>query len=195
MANQLDMRKSLAIRQLHQQGLSQREIAQTLGVSRGAVIRHLTQECSNSTKAPTGKVPTGSPDPNSTKVPTGSKSSEPSAEHVAEPTQESRTESSIAAESQLNARSRSRCASFHQIIIEKLDLGLDSHGPFVFALSIALGLRIWEIERETFAATTEKERGTYDRLGISRYRISHPRQTNDIRLSFLDLQRKIRARL
>ena len=90
------------------------------------MIRHLTHECSNSTKAPTGKVPTGSPEPNSTKVPTGSESSEPSAEHVAEPTQESRTESSITAESQLNARSRSRCASFHQIIIEKLDLGLDS---------------------------------------------------------------------
>jgi IS30 family transposase len=72
MANQLDMCKSLAIRQLHQQRFSQREIAQALGVSRGAVIRHLTIESSKSTKAPTGKVPTGSADPNSTKAPTGS---------------------------------------------------------------------------------------------------------------------------
>jgi transposase len=39
MADQLDMRKSLAITQLHQQGVSQRDVAQTLGVSRGAVIR------------------------------------------------------------------------------------------------------------------------------------------------------------
>lgn len=54
MANQLGMEKSLAIKQLWAQGLSQREIVKALGVSRGAVIRHTQGEASNSTKAPTG---------------------------------------------------------------------------------------------------------------------------------------------
>lgn len=134
MANQLDMSKSLAIRQLHQQGLSQREIAQTLGVSRGAVIRHLAAESSNSTKAPTGKVPTGSTYPNGTKAPTGSDAAEPatepSTEHVAVLAQEPLSESSPTIASQFHARSRSRCAAFHQIIVEKLDLGLDSQRIF-----------------------------------------------------------------
>jgi IS30 family transposase len=41
MANQLSMDKTLAITHLNQQGMSQRAIARALGVSRGAVIRHL----------------------------------------------------------------------------------------------------------------------------------------------------------
>jgi len=72
MANQLKMHKSLAIRQLHAQGMSERQVAEALGVSRGAVRRHLAAPAANSTKAPTGEVPTGSLDPNSTKAPTGS---------------------------------------------------------------------------------------------------------------------------
>jgi IS30 family transposase len=54
MANQLSMHKTLAITHLNQQGMSQRAIARVLGVSRGAVIRHLRAPMANSTKAPTG---------------------------------------------------------------------------------------------------------------------------------------------
>jgi transposase len=115
MTNQLDMRKSLAIRQLHQQGMSQRDIAQTLGVSRGAVIRHLDADGSNSTKAQTGEVPTGSQEPNSTKAPTGVASNPKAPDGASEP-------SEAAAE----IRSRSRCAPLHQVILDKLALGLDS---------------------------------------------------------------------
>jgi hypothetical protein len=53
MANQLAMDKSLAINNLRNAGYSERRIAKTLGVSRGAVRRHLTSESSNSTKAST----------------------------------------------------------------------------------------------------------------------------------------------
>jgi CRP-like cAMP-binding protein len=72
MANQLKMHKSLAIQQLRDQGMSGRQIAEALGVSRGAVSRQLAALGANRTKAPTGEVPTGSLDSNSTKAPTGS---------------------------------------------------------------------------------------------------------------------------
>lgn len=54
MANQLAMDKSFAINSLRAAGYSERRIAQTLGVSRGAVRRHLRSPASNSTTAPTG---------------------------------------------------------------------------------------------------------------------------------------------
>jgi hypothetical protein len=44
----------IAIKQLRQQGLSQRAIAITLGVSRSAVIRHLAELASDDAKTPTG---------------------------------------------------------------------------------------------------------------------------------------------
>jgi len=53
MANQLAMDKSFAINNLRDAGYSERRIAQTLGVSRGAVRRHLQRLASNSTTAPT----------------------------------------------------------------------------------------------------------------------------------------------
>ena len=56
MANQLKMHKSLAIRQLHAQGMSERQVAEALGVSRGAVRRHLAAPAANSAKAPTGSA-------------------------------------------------------------------------------------------------------------------------------------------
>lgn len=69
MANRLAMDKSLAINNLHDAGYSERRIAETLGVSRGAVRRHLTilaASSSNSTKAQTGSedqptIPQASP--------------------------------------------------------------------------------------------------------------------------------------
>jgi hypothetical protein len=54
MINQLGMEKSLAIKQLQAQGLSQRDIFAALEVSRGAVIRSTRPEDSNITKVPTG---------------------------------------------------------------------------------------------------------------------------------------------
>ena len=73
--NQLAMDKPFAINNLRSAGYSERRIAQTLGVSRGAVRRHLRCPESNSTKAPTGSgdpAPTGAGDSNGTKTPTGS---------------------------------------------------------------------------------------------------------------------------
>ncbi|XZE36235.1 IS21 family transposase [Pirellulaceae bacterium SH501] len=96
------MDKSLAIKQLRQQGLSQRAIAITLGVSRGAVIRHLADLASDDAKAPTG-----SESPNSTKAPTGSDTSSASS-----PT------------------SRSKCEPFREVILEMLERGLDSQRIF-----------------------------------------------------------------
>ena len=54
MANRLAMDKSLAIHNLRSAGYSERRIAQTLGISRGAVRRHLAAEISNRTTAQTG---------------------------------------------------------------------------------------------------------------------------------------------
>ena len=54
MANRLGMDKSLAITNLLNAGFSERRIAVTLEVFRGAVRRHLAAEKANSTKARTG---------------------------------------------------------------------------------------------------------------------------------------------
>jgi predicted transcriptional regulator len=77
MANRLTMDKSLGISSLRAAGYSQRRIAETLGISRGAVRRHLTAEGSNSTTAQTGSAQTGSEDSNSTKAQTGFPSDPP----------------------------------------------------------------------------------------------------------------------
>lgn len=103
------MDKTLAIKHLRQSGLSQQAIADALGISRGAVIRHLASFESNSTEAPTGKAPTGSEHPNSTKAPTGP--DDPSQALQPPP-------------------SRSRCEPFRAIILAKLEQGLDSQRIF-----------------------------------------------------------------
>jgi transposase len=111
MVNQLGMEKSLAIKQLRAQGLSQREIVKALGVSRGAVIRHTRPEDSNSTKAPTGsgEILESS---NGTKAPTGSEGQDSSLK-----------------ESHLEVTGpgrRSLCQPFVEEILSKLEDGLDS---------------------------------------------------------------------
>jgi len=53
MANRLKVAKVLSIKALHEAGWSQRRIAREVGVSRGAVARHL-QTNSNEAKAPLG---------------------------------------------------------------------------------------------------------------------------------------------
>ena len=110
MANQLAMDKSFAINNLRAAGYSERRIAQTLGVSRGAVRRHLRRPEANGTTAPTapvGQAPTGSPDSNSTTAPTGSGDERPAAETVVAPT-----------------AAGSQCDPFREIIVAKCGLGL-----------------------------------------------------------------------
>ena len=108
MANQLAMDKSLAINNLRDAGYSQRRIAKTLGVSRGAVRRHLAGESSNRTIAPTAPIalaPTGSADSNSTTAPTGSDQSQ-----ATDPA----------------AVGNSQCEPFRGIVIEKCQAGLSA---------------------------------------------------------------------
>lgn len=66
MANQLKVAKVLSIRALHEAGWSQRRIAREVGVSRGAVTRHL-RKIPNEAEAPLGSV-----DSNGAKAPLGS---------------------------------------------------------------------------------------------------------------------------
>lgn len=54
MANHLSVTKSNQIKRLRQEGLSQRQIADAVGVDRKTVRRHLSEEDSKGTKAPTG---------------------------------------------------------------------------------------------------------------------------------------------
>lgn len=105
MAYQLSMDKSLSIKTLRDNGMSERAISESLGVSRSAVRRHLAGNPPNDTKAPTGLAPTGSEGPNDTKAPTGS------------------AESLEATEPPV---SRSRCERFREVILSKLEQGLDS---------------------------------------------------------------------
>lgn len=105
MAYQLSMDKSLSIKTLRDTGLSERAIAESLGVSRNAVRRHLASNTPNDTKAPTGKAPTGSEGSDDTKAPTGSSESP---------------------EGVVPSVSRSRCERFRDVIVSKLEQGLDA---------------------------------------------------------------------
>lgn len=108
MANQLAMDKSLAINNLRRAGYSERRIAKTLGVSRGAVRRHLVGESSNGTTAPTGPsdpARAATADSNSTKAPTG-------------------PEESLKASS--DTTGNSQCEPFRDLITGKLQAGLSA---------------------------------------------------------------------
>jgi len=109
MAHHLAMDKVQAIKDLASGGYSGRRIAETLGISRKAVRRHLATDFSKDTKAPTGKAPTGSPEslaPKVAKAPTGSEGSE------------------TPPSTPLTAASRSLCAAYQQTILDKLERGL-----------------------------------------------------------------------
>jgi transposase len=124
MANQLAMDKVQAIKSLEAAGLSQRQIASTLAISRKAVRRHLGRSRSKDTKAPTGKAPTGCldpkdttsahrvGDPKDTKAPTGSGAPE------------------AAPEGRPSAASRSLCQAYHESIVAKLEAGLTAQRIF-----------------------------------------------------------------
>lgn len=103
MVNRLKVANVLSIQALHEQGWSQRRIARELGVSRGAVARHLRN---GSNKA---KAPIGSDDSNEAKAPTGSPISAADSNGAKAPT-----------------GSRSRCECFREVIIAMLDAGLSA---------------------------------------------------------------------
>ncbi|MFO0904509.1 MAG: IS21 family transposase [Pirellulales bacterium] len=102
MAHRLAMHKVQAIKSLEAAGMSERRIAQTLGVSRKAVRRHLGRGNSKETKAPTGEAPTGSSESKDTKAPTGSEGVDPAHDMA----------------------SRSLCVKHRDVILGKLDQGL-----------------------------------------------------------------------
>jgi IS30 family transposase len=100
MAFQRGMDKTLSIKQLHSSGMSKRGISRDQGISRNAVRRHLSGIEANDTKAPTGSE--GS---NDAKSPTGSEEAE----------------KGITIE-----LSRSSCERFRDVILSKLEQGLDA---------------------------------------------------------------------
>ena len=99
------MDKSLAINNLRSAGYSERRIAETLEISRGAVRRHLADANSNSTKAQTGLAQTDSGEANGTTAQTGSAEIPTKGSH---------------------AVSASTCEPFRERILEKWELGLNA---------------------------------------------------------------------
>jgi transposase len=127
MAYRLSMDKSLSIKMLRDSGRSERAIAESLGISRNAVRRHLAGISSNDTTAPTGSAPTGSEVANDTTAPTGS-------EAVGKPT------SAVG--------SRSRCEPFREVILSKLEQGLDSQRIFQDLVDEhGFGEKYWSVQR------------------------------------------------
>jgi transposase len=96
------MDKALAIQGLAATGMSERQIAAALSISRKAVRRHLGRGVAKDTKAPTGEAPTGSVDSKETKAPTGS------AQVTSGPV----------------GGTRSLCRAFQEEILGKLEQGL-----------------------------------------------------------------------
>ena len=112
MANRLAMDKVQAVKSLAAAGLSERQIARTLGVSRKAVRRHLGRIPSKDTKAPTGASAHRVEGPKDTKAPTGS-------EAIAEPPESPPAEAS-----------RSLCQAYRETILAKLEQGLTAQRIF-----------------------------------------------------------------
>lgn len=129
MANHLSMAKCNGIVGLHQEGWSQRRIAETLGIDRKTVRRQLAFEAAKGTKAPTG-----SDDPKGAKAPTGSEGRDEveSGEAVnpsANPLSAGKEPEKILGEKEEDTLpsgvvSRSLCRVWHAVIEEKLDQGL-----------------------------------------------------------------------
>lgn len=119
MANRLAMDKSLAINNLRSAGYSERQIARALGVSRGAVRRHLAAQNANGTgaqTAPPAEAQSPSGEPNSTRAQTG-----PDDDRVAD----NRVEPSPADRDRPAAGS-SHCEPFRCVISDKLQAGLSA---------------------------------------------------------------------
>lgn len=110
MANRLKVAKVSSILELHERGWSQRRIARELGVSRGAVARHL-RAASNEAKAPSG-----SDTSNGAKAPTGSGDQAERANR--------------ATPAKAPTGSRSQCEPFREQILEMLGQGLSAQRIF-----------------------------------------------------------------
>jgi transposase len=138
MANHLSMAKCNGIVGLHQEGWSQRRIAEALGIDRKTVRRQLASEAAKGTKAPTGKAPTGSDDSKGAKAPTGSEGpdeaesgevGDPNANPLGPANRLEQEEEKIPGEREENVQStevvsRSACRVWQAVIEEKLDQGL-----------------------------------------------------------------------
>lgn len=110
MANRLKMAKVHAILTLHEQGWSQRRIAETLDVDRKTVREYVQGEVSKRTTAPPGEAPSGAESKRAT-APPGSKDS---------------SEGSETAEAQAAPEGRSECEPYRAWIVEQLELGLSA---------------------------------------------------------------------
>ena len=137
MANQLAMDKVQAIKSLEAAGLSERQIAATLSVSRKAVRRHLGRGSSKDTKAPAGEArrrapageaPAGSLAPKDTKALTGSAESKDTKAPTGSPPLEDALPASP--DSPATGASRSLCEAYRQIIFAKLEQGLTAQRIF-----------------------------------------------------------------
>jgi transposase len=112
MANRLAMDKVQAIKGLQAAGLSERQIARTLAISRKAVRRHLGRNRSKDTKAPTGSSAHRVDSPKDTKAPTGSEGLPSILQSAPEDV------------------SRSLCQAYREAILEKLEQGLTAQRIF-----------------------------------------------------------------
>ena len=133
MANRLKVAKVLSIKQLHDQGWSQRRIAGALEISRDAVARHLaktadsrepTTEEGDSNKATSEKAPSGSERSDGP-----SNKATPMAQAPTGSTAQSPTDSTDQT-ADTPAESRSRCQPFRQMILDKLEQGLSAQRIF-----------------------------------------------------------------
>lgn len=129
MANRLKVAKVLSIKQLHDQGWSQRRIARELGVSRDAVARQLAKT------ADSGEPATEEGDSNkatSEKAPTGSQQHEGASNKATTPTKAPTGSGTLSPTDLTNrtadtpAESRSCCQPFRQKILDKLEQGLSA---------------------------------------------------------------------
>ena len=125
MANRLKVAKVSSIHELHSQGWSQRRIARELGVSRGAVARHLLTDPNRAT------APTGSKASNEATAPTGSASTADASNRATAP-----------------PGSQSLCAPYHEQIVEKLKLGLSAQRIFQdLVADHGFGGKYWSVRR------------------------------------------------
>jgi hypothetical protein len=135
------MDKSFAINNLRRSGYSERRIAETLGVSRGAICAPLH---SNGTKAPTGsggQTPTLHEASNSTKAPTGSEAN-PDVQNTTIP----------------HDANCSHCKPFRDLIVAKFNLGLTAkriHQDLV--AEHVFGGKYWSVNRFVRALESTQE--------------------------------------
>lgn len=148
MAHRLSMDKVQAIQHLRSLGWSLRRIAESLGVDRKAVRRHLRLPDAKGTQAPTGEAPTGSPISKGTQAPTGS-------DEIDEAAVEEAPTGGRAAPPRPG---RSECEPFRETILEMLRGGL--HARRVYQDLVAdhgFAGRYWSVRRfvRTLRRTSE----------------------------------------